>query len=256
VIGVAFVGALRDFVRPSRIVTWGLIGLAVGLIGHFWVGFQKGQPIATYGMVTEVLVFRVMALASAIFSMQVLASEIEQKTVVYLLTRSIDRPSLLVGRSLASFVAVLGASLATWFAAGIGVLGPRAFQTGAFWWDAVVILLGVLAYGSLFILVSLILNKAMIYCLLFAFGWETFVPNMPGDLYYLSIFPYLKSISGHIEVKKETTDIMDAVQGALTTQGVSAGASWAVLGAMMVVFTWLGIVWFSRSEYTPREDSE
>lgn len=249
-------GALRDFVRPGRIVTWGLIALVVGIVGRVWVGFQSGQPLATYGVVTEILVFRVMALASAIFSMQVLAAEIEQKTVVYLLTRSIDRPSLLVGRALASFVAVLCASLAAWFAAGIGVLGPRAFQTGAFWWDAVVILLGVLAYGCLFILVSLILNKAMIYCLLFAFGWETFVPNMPGDLFYLSIYPYLKAISGHVTVEKASQDMLDVVQGAVTTQGVSAGVSWAVLAGMMVVFAWLGIAWFSRSEYTPREDAE
>ncbi len=255
-IGVAFVGALRDFVRPGRIITWGIIALVVGIIGRVWVGFQSAQPLATYGIVTEILVFRVMALASAIFSMQVLAAEIEQKTVVYLLTRSIDRPSLLAGRSLASFVAVLGASLATWFAAGIGVLGPRAFQTGAFWWDAVVILLGVLTYGCLFILVSLILNKAMIYCLLFAFGWETFVPNMPGDLYYLSIYTYLKSICNHAVVENKSKDVVEAVQQAMAMPEVSAGVSWAVLAGMLVVFSWLGIAWFSRSEYTPREDSE
>lgn len=255
-IGVAFTGALRDFVRPGRIVTWLLIAIVVGIIGKVWIGFQPDQPLATYGQVIEVLVFRVLALAAAIFGMQVLAGEVEQKTIVYLLTRSIPRTSLLVGRSLASFVAVLGASLAAWLAAGIGVLGPRAFQTGAFWWDGIVILLGVLAYGTLFIFVSLLLNKAMIYCLLFAFGWETFVPNMPGDLYYISIYPYLKSIAGHVEIERESKGMLDVLAGQVTGMAVPVGASWAVLLGLVVVLGGLGVWWFGQKEYVPREDVE
>ncbi|ARU41703.1 hypothetical protein CCB80_11350 [Armatimonadetes bacterium Uphvl-Ar1] len=255
-IGVAFTGALRDFVRPGRIVTWLLIAVVVGIVGRIWVGFQPGQELATYGQVVEVLVFRVLALAAAIFGMQVLAAEVEQKTIVYLLTRSIPRPSLLIGRSLASFAAVLGASWAAWLAAGLGVLGPRAFQTPGFWWDAVVILLGVLAYGTLFIFVSLVLNKAMIYCLLFAFGWETFVPNMPGDLYYLSIYPYLKSIAGHAEIEREAKGMMDVLAGQVTGMGVPVAASWAVLLGLVVVLGGLGVWWFGQREYVPREDVE
>lgn len=255
-IGVAFMGALRDFVRPSRIVTWCLVALAVGLVAKLWGNLQPGQDVAVYGQVMEVLVFRVLALAAAIFGMQVLAAEVEQKTVVYLLTRSIDRPSLLAGRSFASFVATLGAGWAAWLGAGLGVLGPRAFQTGAFWWDAVVILVGVIAYGSLFILLSLILNKAMIYCLLFAFGWETFVPNMPGDLFYVSIYPYLKSIANHPVIEKSKKDFMDVMGGEVTSQSVAPWISWFVLGGLVVFCWWMGVAWFSRSEYTPREDVE
>lgn len=254
--GLAFAGALRDFIRPGRIVTWALIALAVGIVARVWANFQPGDDVAVYGQVIEVLVYRVLALASAIFGMQVLAAEIEQKTIVYLLTRSIDRPSLLAGRSIASFVAVAAAASASWFGAGMGVLGPRAFQTGAFWWDFVVILAGVLAYGCLFILVSLILNKAMIYCLLFAFGWETFVPNMPGDLYYLSIYPYLKAAAGHPSVEKTKKDFMDVVSGAVTSQAVQPWVAWLVLGLLVAGCTVFGLAWFQRGEYTPREDVE
>jgi ABC-2 type transport system permease protein len=254
--GVAFVGAWREFVRPGRIITWILIALAVGAVGRLWINLQPGQAVATYGQVIEILVFRVVALASAIFGMQVISSEVEQKTIVYLLTRSIPRSELLAGRSLAAMATAFGASALAWFAAGIGVLGPRAFQTPSFWWDFVVILVGVLAYSALFIFVSLILNKAMIYCLIFAFGWETFVPNMPGDLYYLSIYPYLKAIANHIAPEKASANFMDALSGELVTMSVPAPASWLILIGATIGLALLGTWWFSNREYVPREDVE
>lgn len=254
--GIAYATALKDFVRPNRILTWIGIAIAMGLIGKLWVGFQGNQPVATYGQVMEILGFRVLALASAVFGMQVLSAELEQKTVVYLLTRSISRPVLLAGRSFASFTAVAGASLLSWMAIGLGVLGPRAFQTSGFWMDAVVILMGVLAYGTLFVFLSLLLNKAMIYCLIFAFGWEAFVPNMPGDLYYLSIYPYLKAIANHEAISVTKKGLMDVLSGQVTGLGVPVGASWIVLTGIIVGFGALGMWWFSRYEYLPREDAE
>ncbi|WP_228062140.1 hypothetical protein, partial [Coleofasciculus sp. LEGE 07081] len=95
-----------------------------------------------------------------------------------------------------------------------------------------------------------------IYCLLFAFGWETFVPNMPGDLYYLSIYPYLKSIAGHPVIEKSQKDFMDVIGGEVTSQSVAPGVSWLVLAGMIAFCAWMGVAWFSRSEYTPREDVE
>lgn len=255
-LGVAFSTALKDFIRPARVITWIAIAVAVGLIGRLWVGFQPDQSVATYGQVMEILGFRVLALASAIFGMQVISAELEQKTIVYLLTRSISRPVLLAGRSLASFVAVAGASLLSWFAIGMGVLGPRAFQTPGFWMDAVVLVLGVFAYGALFIFISLLLNKAMIYCLIFAFGWEAFVPNMPGDLFYLSIYPYLKSLTQHVAVESQRKGIMDVLSGQVTELSVPPGAAWIVLAGIIVGFSALGMWWFSRYEYLPREDAE
>lgn len=255
-LSVAFSSALKDFVRPGRVITWFLIAVVIGFIGKLWVGFQPTQSVATYGQVMEILGFRILALASAVFGMQVLSAELEQKTVVYLLTRSISRSVLLAGRSLASFVAVSGASLMCWFAIGMGVLGPRAFQTPGFWMDAIVLLVGVAAYGVLFIFVSLILNKAMIYCLIFAFGWEAFVPNMPGDLFYISIYPYLKALTNHAPIESTKKGIMDVLSGQVTDLTVPVTASWIVLAGIIVGFAALGLWVFSQKEYLPREEAE
>ncbi len=37
----------------------------------------------------------------------------------------------------------------------------------------------------------------MIICLLYLIGWEGLVPNMPGTMYYLSIFSHLQAVAQH-----------------------------------------------------------
>ncbi len=253
---IVFSSALRDFVRPGRLLTWVVVALAVGLVGRLWSNFQPGQAVETYGQVSEILVYRVLALVTAIFCMQVVSAELEQKTIVYLLTRSVSRPVLLAGRACAAFLVSFGATLLCWLAAGIGTLGARALQTPSFWADFGVILLGVLAYGSFFIVLSLILNRAMIYCLLFAFGWETFVPNMPGDLYYISIYPYLKALAAHPKPLALERNMFDVLSGQATEMAVSRSAALPVLIGIVAVCALLGTLVFSRHEYVPREDME
>ena len=255
-LAIVFGSALKDFLRPGRIWTWAAVALAVGIVARLWANFQPGQAVEPYGQVSEILVYRVLALVTAIFCMQVVSAEIEQKTIVYLLTRNVSRPILLVGRSLAALAASFGAALLCWMATGVGALGARCLQTPSFWADFGVILLGVLAYGSFFIFLSLLLNRAMIYCLLFAFGWETFVPNMPGDLYYISIYPYLKAIAAHPQPNAGQRNVFDVLSGQATEMVVSRTAAFPVLFGVIIIGFVAGIWLFSRNEYVPREDSE
>lgn len=254
--GFAFRSALQDFLRPGRLVTWGFVAVFVGVVGVVWRQFQPGMDLVSYGQVTEIVVFRLLALASAVFSMQVLAAEVEQRTVVYLLTRGMPRWQTLLARGLASWVAVVLVSWSALLAAGLGVLGPVAFQTGGFWRDWLLLALGAGAYGALFIFVSLVLNKAMIYCLLFAFGWETFVPNLSGDLYYASIYPYLTALADRAEAPSAPMGVVDVLTGGLGEASIPAGTAAVVLPAVTVVLVLVGLWWFSRFEYSPREDSD
>src|SRR5688572_14173986 len=219
-----FLSALREFIRARRIAVWLVLAVAAWGFAMTWRSGRPGVSAdAIYSQVSEVLVFRVLALCSAIYTTAIISQEVEQKTITYLLTRPVQRWKLLFGRYLASVavVALIGFVGASFTA--IGAYGTSWLGSKLLWNDFLAVVFGAFAYGALFLLISLIVNRAMIVCLLFAFGWETAVPNMPGEVYYISVFSYMKAIAQH-----PSTDIggpLGLLSGALGLNTISVGAA-------------------------------
>ncbi len=250
-----FSAALQDFLRLRRAMLWIVVVVGLYLIAGLYLKYNtENSPDQAYATLSTILVFRILPLASAIFSTAVISQEVEQKTIVYLLTRPVARWRLLAMRALASFVAVflisalcaVGVSMAVYH----NPLGPYLMK------DFVAIAVGSVAYGSLFILVSLLINRAMIVCLLFAFGWESLVPTLPGSIFYLSIGTYLNKIAQRPKMPDAEHGIMDTLSGLMGAKPVPIATSWiamiALSGACAVVAAW----WFTHFEFVPREDAE
>jgi len=254
--GFVYASALKDFMRPARLIVWFFIAVTVFGMGLVWRQLTGDTPLNIQaGQLADILVYRVLALAAAIFATMVVSQDVEQKTIVYSLTRVVPRKSMLLARSLAATTCIAIVSWLSCIAGVLAILGPSGLATPGFWIDMGVMALGACAYASLFIFVSLLMNRAMIVCLLFAFGWESFVPRMPGDLYYLSISTYLKGLAAHPQPEKE-----GGIQAALTGQSVETLVpqipSLIVLVAIIGVMVTLSGLWFQRFEYSPREDAE
>ncbi len=246
--------ALREYTRAKRVAPWLLLALGCLGLAVVWPSLMHGaKPEDQYASVSSILVFRILALASAIFTTAIVSQEVEQRTIVYLLTRPIERWRLLLFRYLASVavVALLGiiAALLTSFGAYHGVAGNPLLAN-----DLKAIIIGAFAYGGLFLLVSLLFNRSMIICLLFAFGWETSVPNMPGDLYHVSIFSYLQAIAQHPSAAGGK--LIDFASGALSTNSITEGSAWTTLTLLTIITVAVSLWWFSHFEYVPREDAE
>lgn len=256
-LGYVFLSTLKDFLRPGRVAVWGVLALGIGLMGFLWVRLgAPGSGAETYGQLASVIVYRFMALVAAIFSTMVVSQEVDQKTIVYLLTRTVPRSTMLLGRTLACIAAV---TLVSWGAAlfgGLGVMGFGFLGSTGWWVDLGILALGAATYSIFFVTVSLLVQKAMVFSLLFAFGWETFVPNMPGDLYYASIYTYLNSLSQHPKLPLGQLPVLDALSGRLTGNLVGPGLALGILGGLCVGLMALGMFWFTRFEYVPREDGE
>lgn len=251
-----FAHALSDFTRLRRVLPWLAVAAFLGLLGTIWPNLDPASsPEEIYSRLSLILSYRVLALISAVFSTAVIAQEVEQRTIVYLLTRPIPRPILLLARWLASCAVVFVLAWVCMAACAIGTMGPSGLTHPVFHRDTVACAVGVLAYGALFVLFSLWFNRALIVCLVFAFGWEAAVPNMPGDPSFLSIFSYLASISQHPRSERDQA-FLDLLAGQIGSVSIPPATAWAV----MIVFipatvgsmTW----WFRRSAYVPREDAE
>lgn len=247
---------LKDLARPQRTVAWVVVIVMVFIIAKVWAILAADLSSSdSFARVHQAVVLRVLALVSAIFGTMVLSHEVEQKTLVYLITRPIKRSTLLAGRMLAAATICFGVAVLSYIAAGLAVLGPSIFLSTSLLQDILVMAIGILSYVGLFVFLSLILAKSLVISLLFAFGWETFVPNMPGDMYYLSVLTYLRSAAPHAVVAGGPS-LGDVITGALSPKSVATQTAWIILLAMCAFFWLISLWWFSRFEYSPREDSD
>jgi ABC-2 type transport system permease protein len=249
-----FAQGFREYLRLRRIIPWILLAGFCAFIGFFWNRLQAGATAdEAYSNVSSVFVYHILALASAIFTTAIISQEVEQKTIVYLLTRPVARWKLIAIRYAASSIVVGVLGICCAIGASIGAfhsLGGNALLAK----DCVAIMVGAFAYGALFLFVSLIFNRAMIVCLLFAFGWETAVPNMPGQMYYLSVYSYLQGIAQHPSAGGNK--LLALLTGSAGDNTLTATTSYMVMGLMVGALVVLSAWWFTNFEYLPREDAE
>ena len=248
-----FAQAFRESTRFRRLLPWVLVALVSGVLAYFWKFLlPNSEQVQNYSTVASMLVFRLVALASAIFTTAIISQEVEQRTIVYLLTRPVPRWKLIVIRYLASvlvvgLVGVLAAILTTFGAF-------NGFNNPVLWNDIKAIMIGACAYGALFLFVSLLFNRAMLVCLLFAFGWETSVPNMRG-MESLSIQAYMQAIAQH-PADDSNPEFLELITGTLGINLITPDRAWAILIGLVVILLALSAWWFTHFEYVPREDAE
>jgi ABC-2 type transport system permease protein len=248
-----FTSAMRDMLRPQKFFLWAMSGVVTAILGVVFVRMSKdATPVQVYVQMSEQILFRVLALVAAVFAGVVVNREVQQKTIVYMLTRPVPRPLLLIARWLASavsvaiilWIALIGASLGT--GAGFGLV---------FWRDMMAMTVGAFAYTALFLFISLLVNRAMVISLIFAFGWESAVPNMSGSLYLLTIKMHLLGLAEH----PKNTQLAEVSASAIAQASNPAVPPLTAWISMLALIGLLGIFnsqWFDRNEYVPREDGE
>lgn len=249
-----FSQALRESLRLKRVFPWILLGLLCLGLAMVWNRLSPGAAaVDRYASVSSMLVFRLLALASAIFTTAIVSQEVEQRTIVYLLTRPVPRWRLLITRYVASVIAVAVVGVFAAVVTSIGAYGGSFGTNPLLGKDILALIVGAFAYGALFLFVSLLFNRALIICALFAFGWESSIPSLPGDMYRLSIYSYLQAIAEH--PGSDQPNALSKLSG-VTGSAITETSAYLTLGLMVVVLLALSSWWFTHFEYVPREDAE
>ena len=239
--------AISEYIRFKRIILWLILCVLCALLAFYWPHLRPdARPEEVYTSVVSNMVFHIVALASAILTTAIVSQEVEQRTIVYLLTRPGPRWKLLLIRYVASVIVVFSIG-----ALGVGMVALATHYSNLVFKDLLGVAVGAFAYGALFLLISLLFNRAMLICLLYAFGWETSVPNMPGEMYKLSIFSYMQGLAQH-----PTNEMSAGAAGPLTPGTISATTAWLVMVPLTVVLLVIGALWFTTNEFVPREDAE
>lgn len=184
----------------------------------------------------------------------VIADEVEERTLPYLLTRPIPRRTIVLSKVLAGVLTVaillflsLGLTYTVMVING-GVKawlsnGPKLLQSGG------VLLLGLFVYIPLFALLGGTLKRPVLTGLLFTFGWESTVGFFPGNVKLLTVVHYLHVLFPKLQ-RVELRDAQSALLNfVLPTKQISPFTAILVLVLMSTVFSGLLVSLLYIKEY-------
>lgn len=161
---------------------------------------QKASVIDTLlleSTVTFYLMF-IVILVALFQSTTLLSDEIENNTIIYLLMRPISKMSIVLSKFMAYWVGatipVAVSHLLVFIFIATHPKSQITFLSGlrleVLYLS--VIILGLLAYGSIFLFLSVCFRYSVLWGLLVAFGWEKLTLVLSGNIRLVSIIHYLK----------------------------------------------------------------
>jgi ABC-2 type transport system permease protein len=254
-----FSQALRENLRFRRLLPWIFLGFFTFILGSIWLSLEPSSNAEdAYSQILSLIVFRGLALAAAVYSTGIVSQEVEQRTIVYLLSRPVPRARLLVARyaSAAIPVSIVGMFCVVMLSLACYHGVPPNQQLFR---DCLAVILGSFAYCAVFLLVSLLLNRALLFCLIYAFAWEPAVPNLKGSLYETAIFSYTQGIASPprgASFHGLGASLIAVLTGTAADNQVQLGPAVLTLVSISIVALVIGTKWFTRFEYVPREDAE
>jgi ABC-2 type transport system permease protein len=246
--------ALRDMLQARKlapVIGLVLLPLAVALVWRSLVPVGKFVPAQVYDQLAESLVIGfILVLLACVFGTSVVSQEMEQQTIVYLLTRPVPRWRILLIKFLAALLATI---IATGLASLLLALGTQGLHN----WgqlplprDLLFLALGSLAYGGFFLLLGTLLRRPLIFGLFYIFGVESWLPNLPGSFKMLSLMAYLRVLAPH---GKAT--VPAPANPLLVTAALTPALAWCVVVGVIVISVAGALIAFSTREYVPREEA-
>ena len=246
-----FMNCLRDLTRPRKLVApILLIGLAALLAFLSRYNSPTGEYVAAdvYNNLYYNLILRfILVILSVVFVTGVIAQETEQKTISYLLTRPVPRWRILLPKFIASALMTMLTVYLASFAVALIAFGPAGLGKSPLGRDLLIVPIGVLAHGALFLLAATLLYRPLIIGLIYAF-LEGVLSYLPGDWSKISLMSYVIALSPHLNV---------AAADAINTDSgpISMPVAWTVLLSVIGVCLLAALMVFSVREYVPREDT-
>jgi ABC-2 type transport system permease protein len=228
-----------------RILTSSGIGGVVRMGGSAVVA---GPSI--FGLFIWLLYLRfIIPVLGVFYGTALIADEVEDKTITYLITRPISRGAVVVGKYLAYLAAttlvVLPSVMVLYFLVVPTGGGTLAAAFPALVKDLGLLWLGLAVYGALFAWVGAQFKYPLVTGLVFAFGWEQGILLIPGYLKRFTIAYYIQGLVPHAMPQDSALSILQVV----VRDALSAPMSLFWLGVIWLLFLVLATRTVSRREY-------
>lgn len=230
--------------RVSRLPWLGTQGAPVQAIASVYAAqvYQgAGLWIFSTWVVFSIFTSFLLPLWTLSFATEALGRERENRTLLWLLVRPLPRPLIYLGKYLAALPWCLLLNVGGFFL--ICQLGGMPGRTAfGLYWPAV--LVGTMAFASLFHFLGAWFRRAAVLAVLYAFFLETIAGNLPGHFKRLSLSYYVRCLM--FERAQDFGITPDRPWIFLPVEGSTA---LAVLLGVTALFLALGMWLFARKEY-------
>jgi hypothetical protein len=253
--------SFREMSRRKRLLSLGLINLLPVLVVlsiRIWFpgeGITAQMQLAS--LTNEVFIPFLIPIAAMAVGIPAIGEQIEDGTIVFTWTRPIRRRAIFLGRLLAAQVVAAGLmsiSLILCFVIMISQ-GPDVIN-----WDLLklylltfmIIAVGSCVYCAVFATMGTFFRKPVLPALLFAFGWEGLVTNIPARVQELGLRFHLQNL---VDRPATVPDDLPGILGALLSQALQRDPvpkvqSVVVLMGVALVAVLLGIWLLRHKEIT------
>ena len=219
----------------------------------FWRLSINGARVAgptLFGMIMWLLYIRfIVPVLGVFYGTSLIADEVDDKTITYLLTRPVRRGAVLLGKYLAylacTVLLVLPSALLVYFlivplgGASVGESFPKLVA------DLGMLIVGLVGYGAVFAYVGARLRRPLVVGLVFAFGWEPTVLLLPGYLKRFTVAYYLQGLVPHAMPEDSTVGALLQLFREVPT--VATSLAW--LAVITATTLWLAALAVEQQEY-------
>jgi ABC-2 type transport system permease protein len=189
VTGFIFILTMRQLLFRKSTLLLLLLALIPVLIAFIFEigndGETDAEQFAVEVLGVWLVLTTVLPLTAVLFGTSVLGDELEDGTIIYLLTKPVQRWLILLPKVAAAWLLttllVVGSLAASVFIVVGGDGGQIILGFG------IAATIGSLAYAAVFVLLSIITSRALIAGLIFVFIWEGAVTGIFEGVRYLSI---------------------------------------------------------------------
>jgi ABC-2 type transport system permease protein len=193
-----------------------------------------------------------LPLISIFIGTSVIADEVEERTLPYLLVRPVSRRVIVCAKLLAGYITSAIIILVSLFGAYSimtlhGGFSGWAEMLGQLLASMGVLLAGLAVYMPLFALWGGLFKRPVVGGLLFVFGWEGVIQLFPGNTKLFTVIHYLNTLAPDIQKVTTTQDTL--LQMIFQHKPLPAHTAIIVLAGMCAVFTFLASSMLQLKEY-------
>ncbi len=206
-----WLGLVSGFPVLCALILW----LLKGILGKQGVPLPSLFPQMSFYLYLHFL----LPLMAVFTGSAVIADEVEERTLPYLLMQPVRRRTLVLAKTIAGMLTLgiaVSVSLGLTYSilAGAGGFAHWLAHIPGLLQAAAVLFLGALVYIPLFGLMGGTLKRAVLSGLIFTFGWENTVAFFPGNVKLLTVAYYLHVLFPAV-ARPESASIEDRLIAAL-----------------------------------------
>lgn len=252
---------LRKSVTAGRVAWWFVLALfpvTISLLSR-WVQSNEGEiPLAERNSFWSILLYVAIpcvccAMSALLTAGPAIASELEQRSWIYLATRPHGIAWLLLGKFL---VATLWAFTAAAAAVSVSILVINAPNPGSIWQGILgLAALAAPAYSATYLLLgSLFPRRSMVFCVMYTVGVEVLLGSFPAVINRITVQYRLRSLLTHWLPLSDELRNSTAMQYTISDSGVPVHILW--LAGITCGFVLLAIALTRVRQFTTAAESD